>query len=73
MVTLVTGGGTGREAAGARGGGERTARIAVGTQALIQEGIAFERLGLVLIDEQHRFGVLQRQALGTRDAGRTSW
>lgn len=37
--------------------------IAVGTQALIQEGIRFHNLGMVVIDEQHRFGVLQRQAL----------
>lgn len=38
-------------------------RIAVGTHALIQEGVEFAKLGLVIIDEQHRFGVLQRQAL----------
>ncbi len=64
-VTLVTGSGTGSEKRRAREALESgRARIAVGTQALIQEGIAFERLGLVLIDEQHRFGVLQRQALG---------
>jgi ATP-dependent DNA helicase RecG len=37
--------------------------VAVGTHALIQEGVRFSRLGLVLIDEQHRFGVVQRQAL----------
>jgi ATP-dependent DNA helicase RecG len=39
------------------------ARIAVGTHALIQEGTRFERLGLAVIDEQHRFGVVQRQSL----------
>ena len=37
--------------------------IAVGTHALIQKGVHFRDLGLVIIDEQHRFGVLQRQAL----------
>lgn len=40
-----------------------TARIAVGTQALLSEGVQFARLGLVVVDEQHRFGVEQRQAL----------
>jgi ATP-dependent DNA helicase RecG len=39
------------------------ARIAVGTHALIQEGVAFQRLGLAVVDEQHRFGVLQREDL----------
>ncbi len=39
------------------------AQIAVGTHALIQEGVEFRRLGLAIIDEQHRFGVLQRQLL----------
>jgi ATP-dependent DNA helicase RecG len=39
------------------------ARIAVGTHALLQETTAFQRLGLAVIDEQHRFGVEQRAAL----------
>ena len=42
---------------------EGTADLIVGTQALIQEGVDFHRLGLVIIDEQHRFGVMQRATL----------
>jgi len=65
---LLTGSVTGRarEAvlAGARGG---DASVIVGTHALIQEGVDFRHPGLVVIDEQHRFGVEQRRAL--RDAG----
>ena len=38
----------------------------VGTQALIQEAVAFDKLGLVVIDEQHRFGVMQRAELRAR-------
>jgi ATP-dependent DNA helicase RecG len=43
--------------------------IAVGTHALIQEQVRFPRLGLAVIDEQHRFGVVQRAAL--REKGRS--
>ncbi len=37
--------------------------ILVGTHAVIEEGVRFKKLGLAVIDEQHRFGVLQRKAL----------
>ncbi|HEX5304714.1 MAG TPA: ATP-dependent DNA helicase RecG [Dyella sp.] len=43
------------------------AAVMIGTHALMQEGVAFGRLGLVIVDEQHRFGVHQRLAL--RDKG----
>ncbi|NWF82874.1 MAG: ATP-dependent DNA helicase RecG [Bryobacteraceae bacterium] len=39
------------------------AQVVVGTHALIEEDVEFDRLGLCIIDEQHRFGVLQRQKL----------
>jgi ATP-dependent DNA helicase RecG len=42
---------------------EGCARVVVGTHALLQGDIEFHRLGLVVIDEQHRFGVLQRKVL----------
>jgi ATP-dependent DNA helicase RecG len=48
---------------------EGTAQLVVGTHALIQDEVLFDRLGLAVIDEQHRFGVLQRARLkrkGTR-------
>ncbi|HJV79741.1 ATP-dependent DNA helicase RecG [Noviherbaspirillum sp.] len=47
------------------------AKLVIGTHALIQEGVEFARLGLVIVDEQHRFGVGQRLALRNKglDAG----
>jgi ATP-dependent DNA helicase RecG len=47
-------------------GGE--AHVVVGTHALIQDGVSFHNLGLAVIDEQHRFGVLQRDALRKKGA-----
>jgi ATP-dependent DNA helicase RecG len=47
-----------------------SAQIVIGTHALMQEGVAFRDLALVIIDEQHRFGVHQRLAL--RDKGRVA-
>jgi len=43
-----------------------TIHLVVGTHALVQGDVAFHRLGLVVIDEQHRFGVLQRATLRTK-------
>ena len=42
------------------------ANVIIGTHALIQEKVIYENLGLVITDEQHRFGVKQREALTTR-------
>ncbi|MDP3540250.1 MAG: ATP-dependent DNA helicase RecG [Azonexus sp.] len=44
------------------------AQLVVGTHALIQEGVDFARLGLAIVDEQHRFGVAQRLALRKKGA-----
>ncbi len=46
--------------------GDGTTQIVVGTHALIQKKIEFKNLGLAVIDEQHRFGVLQREAIGKK-------
>lgn len=43
-------------------------QVLVGTHALIQEGVKFQNLGLVVIDEQHRFGVSQRALLQEKGA-----
>ncbi|MDD4276408.1 MAG: ATP-dependent DNA helicase RecG [Candidatus Cloacimonetes bacterium] len=44
------------------------AQIVLGTHALIQKDVAFHRLGLVVVDEQHRFGVEQRALLAAKDS-----
>lgn len=72
-VTLLTGSQSTKErkqalldaASGAAG-------IVVGTHALIQDSVSFADLGFVVIDEQHRFGVEQRDALRSRGANFTS-
>lgn len=38
-------------------------QLVVGTHAVIQDGVEFKKLGLMIVDEQHRFGVVQREAL----------
>jgi len=63
-VALVAAAARGRSQRQAREGVRAGAvRIAVGTHALLEERVEFERLGLVVVDEQHRFGVLQRARL----------
>lgn len=46
-----------------------SAQLVVGTHALFQEGVEFSKLALVVIDEQHRFGVHQRMALRNKGSG----
>jgi ATP-dependent DNA helicase RecG len=46
--------------------GSGHAKLIVGTQALIQEGVDFHSLGLIIVDEQHRFGVTQRLTLSLK-------
>jgi ATP-dependent DNA helicase RecG len=69
VARLVSGMRTGerREALRALASGE--AQIAVGTHALLEKDVRFRRLGLVIVDEQHRFGVLQRARLAAKSHG----
>ncbi|MGH7147247.1 MAG: ATP-dependent DNA helicase RecG, partial [Nitrospiraceae bacterium] len=63
-VVLVSGGG---RAAARKAVREQvasgTAQVVIGTHAVIQQGVTFAKLGLTVVDEQHRFGVLQRKTL----------
>ncbi len=45
------------------------AEVVIGTHAVISEAVVFQRLGLAVVDEQHRFGVAQRAALQAKGAG----
>jgi ATP-dependent DNA helicase RecG len=63
-TVLLTGSLRQRERAAARAALENgQAMVAIGTHALIQDEVNFQRLGLVIVDEQHRFGVEQRETL----------
>ena len=68
-AALLTGSVGGKARARITGGlAEGAVDLAIGTHALIQEGVEFRRLGLAIIDEQHRFGVAQRLALTRKGA-----
>jgi ATP-dependent DNA helicase RecG len=66
LTNRVTGGDR-REVLGGLADG--TVDIAIGTHALIQDGVQFDSLGVVVVDEQHRFGVEQRAALRDKAGG----
>ncbi|MFN2477194.1 MAG: helicase-related protein, partial [Chthoniobacterales bacterium] len=59
--------GTSERQAGSLRSPEGRQHIIIGTHALLYEGVTFENLGLVVIDEQHKFGVSQRARLTARD------
>ncbi|MGO4570856.1 ATP-dependent DNA helicase RecG [Microvirga sp. 2TAF3] len=66
-IALLTGRDKGAERRAVLAGlADGSIQIAVGTHALFQEGVAFHDLGLAVVDEQHRFGVHQRLALGAK-------
>ncbi|MEK9172021.1 MAG: ATP-dependent DNA helicase RecG, partial [Nitrospirota bacterium] len=61
---LLVGGRGGKKRAAAQAAiADGSARIVIGTHALIQQGVTFQKLGLAVIDEQHKFGVMQRATL----------
>jgi len=66
LTNRVTGADRRRALAGLADG---TVDIVIGTHALIQEGVQFHSLGVVVVDEQHRFGVEQRAALRAKGDG----
>src|SRR5579863_8615237 len=69
VTILVTGSATAREKTQLRKmAAAGLAHVIVGTHALLETGVEFARLGLAIVDEQHRFGVEQRQALMEKGA-----
>ena len=60
-LKLIASPSAGKDASGFTGG-----HIVVGTHALVQESVKFADLALAVVDEQHRFGVAQREALGAK-------
>ena len=66
-IALVTSSGTAKEKSLLHSSiSNGTTQIIIGTHALIQKKIEFSKLGLIVVDEQHRFGVLQRDALSKK-------
>ncbi|MGH2503447.1 MAG: ATP-dependent DNA helicase RecG, partial [Ktedonobacterales bacterium] len=64
LTVLLTGSQRSKERVAARDAlASGQAAVAIGTHALIQEDVAYKRLGIAIVDEQHRFGVEQRDAL----------
>ncbi|HZC06573.1 MAG TPA: ATP-dependent DNA helicase RecG [Ktedonobacterales bacterium] len=69
LAVLLTGSMRAKERAAARDAlASGQAAVAIGTHALIQEDVAYKRLGVAIVDEQHRFGVEQRDALRQKGA-----
>jgi ATP-dependent DNA helicase RecG len=62
-VLLVGGRGGKKRSAAQVAIADGSAQIVIGTHALIQQGVTFQKLGLAVIDEQHKFGVMQRATL----------
>ena len=64
MPVLLTGSNTQREKSQLKKlVAEGLAHIAIGTHALLESDVEFRKLGLAIVDEQHRFGVMQRLKL----------
>ncbi|QPJ66440.1 MAG: ATP-dependent DNA helicase RecG [Candidatus Nitrohelix vancouverensis] len=66
-IALLTGAGKAKDRARIQENiSQGNTQLIVGTHALIQKGVDFNNLGLIVVDEQHRFGVLQREAIGKK-------